>query len=252
MGYAFAGFLVGFLNASLGIGGGVLLVPILAYVLHMEFKKAIGTSLATIVPTSLVAVITHYLIKSSNLAVIPVITILFGSLIGAWIGSKLVVKLSSALLKFLFSMLLIFAGLKLIGVFSFYSAAPILKINLCLSLVGLFAGISSVLLGIGGGVIIVPSLNIFFGFSMHQAVTTSLAVIFPTTLMGALLHKRLQNIEGRIIKYILPSAAIGALAGAFFSNTLPSSTLRKIFGSFLILISMRILLESIRSRLLNL
>lgn len=252
MGYAFIGFLVGFINASLGVGGGVLLVPILTYVLHMEFKKAIGTSLATIVPTSFVAVIIHYIIKSSNLAILPVIMILLGSLVGAWIGSRLVLKLSSSLLKFLFSMVLIFAGLKLMGAFSFSGTAPVMRINPYLSLVGLIAGISSALLGIGGGVIIVPSLNIFFGFTMHQAVTTSLAVIFPTTLMGALLHRRLKNVESRVIKYIVPSAAAGGVAGAFFSNSLPSSTLRIIFGSFLILISMRILLESIKSRLLNL
>ena len=106
--------------------------------------------------------------------------------------------------------------------------------------VGLLAGFSSAALGIGGGVIMVPVLVLFFGLTMHEAIPTSLAVIVPTSLAGTIFHKKFDNINMEAIKFMIPSALLCAILGAIVANKLPSPTLKMIFGIFMILCSFRI------------
>ena len=93
-----------------------------------------------------------------------------------------------------------------------------------LPLVGIFAGFVAALFGVGGGTVFVPFLNIFFGFSMHNAVATSLASIIGTSLFGVFFHKEFSNINFGIVKMLAPACVLGAIAGAlsswFFDSTI--------------------------------
>jgi hypothetical protein len=238
------GLIAGFCSASLGIGGGVIIVPALLLLFDYEIKKTIGTSLATIVPTALVGVITHYIIKSDNIKFLIVLFVVMGSIIGAKFGAKLADKISSKILRRSFALLLLFVGLKLIGIvnipteqISNITVYPILII------LGLVVGSASALFGIGGGVIMVPALDLFFGLSMHEAIATSLTVILPTTFAGAIFHRKFNNINTKAIKFLIPTSLIGAVFGAIVANRLPSVTLKIIFGIFIILCSIRIFLR---------
>lgn len=238
------GFTAGFCSAVLGIGGGIILVPGLILLFGYEIKKAIGTSLAIIVPIVFVGVMTHYIIESGNIKFLVALIVIIGSIIGAKFGAKLANKINSKLLTKLFALLLLFVGLKLIGIINIPTEA-VSNITLCplLIILGLTAGSLSALFGIGGGIIIVPMLNLFFGLSVHESIATSLTVIFPTTFAGAIFHKKFNNVDIRAMKFLVPAALIGAVFGAIVANSLPSITLKIIFGIFMILYSIKIFLQ---------
>lgn len=238
------GFIVGLLSASLGVGGGLIIVPALILIFRYDIKKAIGTSLATIVPAAFVGVITHYAINSSNIKFLIALFVIIGSIIGAKFGAKLANKLSSKILKKLFALLLLFVGLKLTGILNIPTeVVSNISIYPLLIILGLVAGLASALFGIGGGLIMVPVLNLFFGLSIHEAIATSLTVIVPTTFAGAMFHKKFNNLNLKAIKLLIPASLIGAVLGAVVANNIPSSILKIIFGIFMILISTKIFLQ---------
>lgn len=101
-------------------------------------------------------------------------------------------------------------------------------------ILGLCAGIFSALLGVGGGVILVPGMVFLLGMEMHKAIGTSLAIIIPTALMGVYRHNIHGNIDWKIGLLIAVGSIIGAYAGAWISNFLPENILKKIFVIFLL------------------
>ena len=106
--------------------------------------------------------------------------------------------------------------------------------------VGLAVGILSALLGIGGGVLLVPALVYVWSCEMHTAVGTSLVVIVLCSLAGAIRHFSFGNVD-------LPLAAaisIGAVVGGFFigaplAEAIPAAALKKLFGIVLVLFGLR-------------
>jgi len=78
---------------------------------------------------------------------------------------------------------------------------------------------------------------------MQEAIATSLAVIFPTTLAGALFHHKFNNIEMDVVKNLIPAALAGAFFGALCINIIPSLFVEKIFGIFMILYSIKTFLR---------
>ena len=107
-------------------------------------------------------------------------------------------------------------------------------------LLGLVAGSLSGLIGIGGGVIIVPALVILFGLSQHTAQGTTLALlVMPVGLLAAWTYLRSGHADLRIALFIALGFIVGGLIGAQFANSVPESVLRKIFAVTLILIAVR-------------
>ena len=234
------GLIAGFCSASLGIGGGLIIVPALILLFGYEIKKAIGTSLATIVPAAFVGIVTHYIIKSGNIKFLIVLFVVIGSVIGAKFGAKLANKINSKILTGLFALLLLFVGLKITGIINLPTETVSNLTIPLLIILGLVAGSASALFGIGGGIILVPGLNLFFGLSIHEAVATSLTIILPTTFAGAVFHRKFNNINTKVLKFLIPLSLIGAVFGAVAANSLPSIALKTIFGIFMILCSVKI------------
>lgn len=108
--------------------------------------------------------------------------------------------------------------------------------------VGLMAGFLSGLLGIGGGVIIVPALVLLLGFAMRTAIGTSLAIIVPTALAGAILHFREGNLHLGIVLYVSIAAVAGSRLGVYLTTIMSNLTLRKVFGVVMLLIALRMIL----------
>ncbi|MEA3489378.1 MAG: sulfite exporter TauE/SafE family protein [Candidatus Omnitrophota bacterium] len=239
------GFFAGFGSAFLGIGGGVVMVPSLVLLLDYDIKKAVGTSLTTIVPAALVGVSTHYILNSDNILFISALFIILGSVAGAKIGAAIADRIRGDLIRVLFAALLLFVGLKQVGLIRIPTES-VLSINSYpfFVILGLIAGISSALFGIGGGAIMVPSLDLFFGFQMHQAIATSLTVIVPTSAAGAIFHAKLNNIDRRAVRFLIPASLLGAILGAILSNMLTPVTLRYIFGFFVIFFSVKMFLKN--------
>jgi len=229
------GFVVGFSSAALGIGGGVTMVPALTLLFKLDIKKAVGVSLTTIVPVATVGVVTYLVLNCGYIKIFVALLIIVGSVVGAKYGVTIASKVSSSLLTKLFSILLLFVGLKYIGVLDIPIGSNSNTIIFPLLVVlGLFAGLSSAMFGIGGGVIMVPVLNLLFGLTIHESIATSLTVIIPTTIAGAIFHNKINGISKKEVKFLIPMAVVGAVIGALTSNNLPEVSLKLIFGLFLI------------------
>jgi len=109
-------------------------------------------------------------------------------------------------------------------------------------ILGLAAGALSGLLGIGGGVIIVPALVFFFGFSQHLAQgTTSALLIPPIGILAAWTYYKQGYVDIKIAAFICLGFILGALVGAKAATSLPSAALSRVFGIGLLLIALKMI-----------
>ena len=100
--------------------------------------------------------------------------------------------------------------------------------------IGLLGGVASGLFGVGGGVVIVPALIYWAGFSQHRATGTSLAVLLPPIGLAATLENyRHGNVDLRAAVFLAASLFAGAWLGAFVANQMKGPQLRMLFGVFL-------------------
>ncbi|MCK5535031.1 sulfite exporter TauE/SafE family protein [bacterium] len=115
---------------------------------------------------------------------------------------------------------------------------------ICLYLIiGLLAGSLSGLLGIGGGSIIIPILIYLFGLSQHQAQGTTLALMVPPIgLLAAWHYYRNGNVNIYMASYICIGFLIGGLIGAFLAHSISAIILKRIFGVFLLIISIKMII----------
>ena len=111
-------------------------------------------------------------------------------------------------------------------------------------LIGLVSGVTSGLLGVGGGIVMVPAMMFFMKADMRDikmAIGTSLAVIIPTALMGSYKHYQLGNINWQVVFAIVPLAVVGGFLGAKLTAVISADHLRRAFGGFMVLVGCRLL-----------
>ena len=113
-------------------------------------------------------------------------------------------------------------------------------------LTGVLAGISAGLLGIGGGIVVVPLLFIIFlhqgasiTIAMHTAIGTSLAIMIITAIASAVAHAKRKAVWWPLFLRLLPGIIVGAIVGALIANALPGNLLKKIFAVFLLFASIQ-------------
>lgn len=109
-------------------------------------------------------------------------------------------------------------------------------------LLGLFAGTLSGLIGIGGGIIIVPALVLLFGFSQHQAQGTTLALMVPPVgILAAWIYYKQGYVDLPVAAFICIGFLVGGFLGAKIATTLSSVVIEKTFGVALLLISLKMI-----------
>ena len=109
-------------------------------------------------------------------------------------------------------------------------------------ILGLIAGALSGLIGIGGGIIIIPALIFFKGFSQHLAQGTTLALMVPPVgILAAWIYYKNGHVDLRAALLICLGFFVGGLIGARSVNVIPSFVLEKIFGVALLLISLKMI-----------
>ena len=130
-----------------------------------------------------------------------------------------------------------------------YTLAFLLVLAVAMLCTGAIAGVLAGLLGVGGGIVIVPVLFILFDYldipaqiSMHIAVATSLATIIPTSISSARSHHKKGSIDIDMLKFWAPLIFIGAAIGGILSKYLASSSLTLIFGVIALLVSINMAL----------
>ena len=113
---------------------------------------------------------------------------------------------------------------------------------LLIVLIGLAAGILSGLVGVGGGIIIVPALIFLLGFGMHQAMGTSLGILLlPAGILGVLNYYRKGYVDVKVVVILFAGFLIGNYVGSKISLGLSETVLKKIFAMVLVLIAGKML-----------
>jgi uncharacterized protein len=108
------------------------------------------------------------------------------------------------------------------------------------ALIGLVSGITSGLFGVGGGIVMVPTMMFFMNLPIKQAIGTSLAVIIPTALIGTYKHNLQGNVNWTVALALVPAAIVGGFFGAWITTVLPAAALKRSFGAFLVLVGCRL------------
>jgi len=113
---------------------------------------------------------------------------------------------------------------------------------------GLFTGVAAGLLGVGGGILMVPFLVFVAGLTQHEAEATSLLVVLPTAVVASLvLRRRGVGDLGTALRFGVVGS-IGGAGGALLALALPASTLRVVFAAFLGLVGLRLLRDAALAR----
>jgi uncharacterized membrane protein YfcA len=107
-------------------------------------------------------------------------------------------------------------------------------------LAGLLVGVASGILGVGGGILLVPVMTIAFGLPQHLAQGTSLAAIIPTSAVGAVTHDRRGNVLRRAALYMALGGVAGAAVGALIALRLPREVLARAFALMLLFAAYRL------------
>ena len=115
--------------------------------------------------------------------------------------------------------------------------------SLKLTGVGFAIGIASGLLGIGGGVFMVPVMVTYFAVAQHKAQATSLAVVIPTAAVSAAVYGLHGNIDLAVTFNLVIGSMFGAGIGARLAKKLPAVQLKRLFGVMLVLVGLRMVLS---------
>lgn len=252
--YAAVGMLAGLLAGLLGVGGGLVIVPALAWLFLMQgfpealyMQLAVGSSLAVIVPTSLASIRAHH--RRGSVRGDLLVHLTPGILIGTAAGVVLAKNLDGTWLRLLFGMFECLVGLQLLsGVNAAEHHSVPARPGLWMA--GGLIGAVSALLGIGGGTLTVPFLR-WHGVEIRSAVGTAAAAGFPIALAGAtgfwLAGRALPALPDFTSGFLYwPAILIIALVsvpcaplGAALAHRLPRAWLQRLFGALLLVVGLR-------------
>ncbi len=229
---------VGLASTLFGIGGGLIMVPVLHLAFGYELKRAVGTSLVAIIGIALIGVTAESWVSPGSIRWVIAAEIAIGAIVGARLGAALLDRLPTEVLRWIFTLFLIGVIVRLL-LFGGGQGGGVEALSRELALVaclitGVVTGITSAFFGIGGGVVVVPVLLLLFAdIDFHTARATSLAMMVPTATFGAIFHKKLANLETEALPFLVPTAFIGAVLGVFLAADLSSDHLRVAFAFFL-------------------
>ena len=257
---AAAAAVAGFMAGLLGVGGGIIMVPALYYAFTVldfdivtRMHLAVGTSLAIIIPTSIISTLTHREHDAVDFKMVKSFGIFI--LIGVFFGTFLAVNLKTPALVLFFSIFAFMVGLFFIFLREKLVDNPKQISNLVKNISGILIGFISIPLGIGGGSLMVPFMRTF-GYDIRKSIGTAAAVGFLIAVTGTITMitggKIIDNVNTpfslgyiNLLGFIVfvPVTMIMARLGAKAVYKIDKKILSKIFGTFLILVSIRSFLE---------
>ena len=242
------GLLAGLLSGLFGVGGGTVIVPLLVLLLHFNQRLAAGTSLAAIVPTAAVGVVSYAV--HDSVAWIPALILAAGSVVGAQIGTRMLPKISQTALRWGFVGFLVLVIVSLFVVIPSRDAGFDLNVLSAAALVGVgvATGILAGLIGVGGGVIVVPVLMLAFGTSDLVAKGTSLLMMIPTALSGTIGNIRNRNVDLVAAGIVGVAACTTTALGAWLATLIDPLAGNMLFAAYLVVIGVQMALKAVRGR----
>ncbi len=235
--------LAGLLSGLFGVGGGILIVPGLVLLLGMDQRIAHGTSLAAIVPIALAGVAGYALADAVDWPAGALLII--GATMGTLIGTRALRTIPQTWLRALFAALLILAAARLFFPIAAAMGRGPLDVAGVLGLIGLgvVSGGVAGLLGVGGGIVIVPALILLFSVPDAVAKGTSLLVIIPTGLVGTMSNLRAGNANLSVAAVVGTFGVASAFGASQLSTALPARLSRVLFAILLLAVAAQLLLR---------
>jgi len=258
----------GFLGALLGLGGGVVMVPLLVFILDVPIHLAAGASIVAVVATSSVSASVYVRDEITNMRLGMFLEM--ATTLGAVTGASIMVGIGESLLRIIFALSLLYAAVvmwyqmrntgrswvpmendwvanKLNLGSNYYDSARGETIDYGVSrslptfAISYIAGIISGLLGIGGGGVKVPAMNVISSVPMKAAVATSNFMIGVTASASALVYIRNGFCDGFITAPVVLGTLIGSYIGAKVAIKVRGVVLKKIFIIILLILGIRML-----------
>jgi uncharacterized membrane protein YfcA len=261
------GVVVGFVAGMFGVGGGFLLTPLLSVVFGVPLPIAVGSGLSQMVGTATAALLRHRAVGQGEIRFD--IVMLAGSLLGVDAGTRTVTLLAAAgsmsiaghpvaLVRVVIETAYAVLLLGVAGLFwrqshgraetlDFVRSGPLARIAwwpridlpavplrgvsaIVIAEIGLALGFLSGLLGIGGGVALMPVLIYGYGFPIRQAAGTGIVMLIAAAAVGTFEHALRGHVDLRLSLVLLAGSSIAAQFGALFTHRLGARTLRRVFA----------------------
>lgn len=270
VGLALTGFAAGFLGALLGLGGGVFVVPALTLLFGLPTSTAIGTSNVAVIATSTAGASTYVRNRLTNIRI--GLLLLISTTAAALSSSLLVSVLPAQLLSGLFSLVLAYVAYSMLSGGRRKAVAPAVDVNVPdpLGLGGSYtdagtgktehymprnvragmglsaiAGVIAGLLGVGGGIVQMPVMNLLMGLPLKVATGTSNFMIGVTATSAAVVRYTEGDIDPLIAVPVALSVFLGARIGAWLVPRVPSARLRTVFAWISLAIAVLMLLQAL-------
>jgi uncharacterized membrane protein YfcA len=229
------GFFAGVFGGLVGLGGGVIMIPLMVGVLKLEQHKAHGTSLVALVFTGISGAVAYGMQGSVDVSAAALMAAT--AIVTARAGAHFAQSLPGWKLKRSFGAFLVFVSLLLL-LKPYLPRLPGMETGwpkiAVLLLTGVFTGFLSGMMGVGGGTIMVPAMVLLAGFSQHLAQGSSLLAMVPAGAVGAHTHWTLGNVKTDLLPGLVPGILIGTWLGGTFAHVLSEGTLRIVFAGVLI------------------
>lgn len=235
------GVLAGVLSGLFGVGGGVIVVPALMAFARMDQRRASATSLVAIAPAAVVGAVTYA--AQGEVHWLAALTLAVGSVIGAPLGARLLRALPLRVLPW------IFVGFIAVVLVSLFTTVPTrggevhfgVVEAIVLLLLGLLSGVLSGLVGVGGGVVIVPGLEVVLGAGDLLAKGTSLLTMVPTSVSGTVANLRRRAVDLRVGLTVGITAAVCSPGGALLARLVDPQVGTWLFAAFLVAVAVIVL-----------
>tara|TARA_B100000579_G_scaffold341511_1_gene293364 strand:- start:14216 stop:14989 length:774 start_codon:yes stop_codon:yes gene_type:complete len=240
--FVFAGLFFGLF----GSGGSIIIIPILIYIFNFSIYEATSYSLVLVFLISLFGTVKH--IKQKNFQIQNIFffvlpTLFFTAVSRIFIFPSIpeyinILDISKeSLLLIFFSVIIFLSGLSL---FKRPTLDMGYNVNVLLFMIGIFIGLLTGLLGIGGGFIIVPALILFAKMNMKQAASSALFIIMLNTFLAIILEIAILEFpfEWDFIVFLLLSSLLGVIIGMNLLNKINMNVIKKLFSISLLLLSL--------------
>ena len=242
------GLAAGLLSGLFGIGGGTIIVPALVLWLGMNQKLAAGTSVAAILPAAIVGAISYGV--QGHVDWVAALCLAFGIVLGAQLGTYLLARLPLGVIQWSFM------GFLLVVIVSLWFVVPqrdaeigigVLSVVM-LVLTGFVTGVLSGVLGVGGGIIVVPVLMFFFGASDLVAKGSSLVMMIPGSISGTLGNMRRNNIDLRAALIVGIAASVCVPFSSLLATLLDPFVGNVLFSLYILILLVQMLVRKLRAR----
>jgi uncharacterized membrane protein YfcA len=240
------GLIGGVFSGAFGVGGGLIMVPLLLWWTTFDQRKANATSLLAITPASLIGAISFSI--GGIFEWFPALFVALGSVVGAQLGARMLTRIPLVPLRWAFISFIVFSSIGLFlevpnrdGSLEVTTTTALILLGL-----GLLMGIGAGLLGIGGGLIATPAIMLFLGGSDLAAKSISLLAMAPGALSGSILHVRHKTALLRDGAWVAAGAVVAAPIGAYFAFALSPRVAAILFGVLTAFVAVSLTIRAIK------